>query len=142
MRALLDVNVLLALFDPEHKHHDEAQSWWNAQQEQGWASCPLTQNGFIRVISNPAYERPLPLSGAVALMQAQAGRPGHVFWPDDISFADAAIFDHDRLQGPNQITDAYLLALAVRNGGRLATLDRGISLAAVRGAKAEHLVML
>jgi uncharacterized protein len=102
VRALLDVNVLLALFDPEHKHHDEAQSWWNAQQEQGWASCPLTQNGFIRVISNPAYERPLPLSGAVALMQAQAGRPGHVFWPDDISFADAAIFDHDRLQGPNQ----------------------------------------
>jgi toxin-antitoxin system PIN domain toxin len=142
VRALLDVNVLLALFDPEHKHHDDAVSWWTTQQDQGWASCPMTQNGFVRVISNPAYKRPLPLAGAVTLMQAQAARPGHVFWPDDISFTDAGLFDHGRLQGPNQITDAYLLALAVRNRGCLATFDRGIALDAVRGAKAEHVVIL
>jgi hypothetical protein len=102
----------------------------------------LTQNGFVRVISNPAYKHPLPLSGAVALIQAQAGRLGHVLWPDDVSFSDAAVFDHERLQGPNQITDAYLLALAVKNGGRLVTFDRGISLEAVSGAKPEHLVIL
>jgi toxin-antitoxin system PIN domain toxin len=142
VRALLDVNVLLALFDPEHKHHNEALSWWNTHRDRGWASCPLTQNGFVRVISNPAYKRPLPLSGAVALIQAQTERPGHAFWPDDISFADAGVFDHERLQGPNQITDAYLLALAVRNGGCLATFDRGIALEAVRGATADHVVTL
>lgn len=142
MSALLDVNVLLALFDPAHMHHSKASAWWSDRRGEGWASCPLTQNGFVRVISGPGYERPLALAEALALLRAQLGEPGHEFWPDDISVADSQLFDHARLHGPGQITDAYLLALAVKRGGRLVTLDKSIALAAVRGARAEHLVAL
>ena len=142
MSALLDVNVLLALFDPELEHHAEASRWWSENRGAGWASCPLTQNGFVRVISNPSYHRPLPLADAVALIGAQISQPGHVFWPDDISLTDAGLFDHGRLHGPSQITDAYLLALAVKNDGSLVTYDRGIALDAVRGAQSGHVVTL
>lgn len=142
MSALLDVNVLLALFDPEHIHHAEAFAWWTGDRRESWASCPLTQNGFVRVISGSGYERPLPFAEALALLHAQVERPDHEFWPDDVSLADGDVFDHSRLHGPGQITDAYLLALAVKRGGRMVTLDRSIPLAAVRGAKAEHVVQL
>lgn len=142
MSALLDVNVLLALFDPKHERHAEAFQWWSGNRAGGWASCPLTQNGFVRVISSPGYARPLSLAGAVSLIGAQISQPGHVFWPDDISLVDAGLFDHRRLYGPSQITDVYLLALAVRNGGCLVTFDRSIALAAVRGAQMGHVVTL
>ncbi len=142
MTALLDVNVLVALFDPEHIHHAEASGWWIDHRDEGWASCPLTQNGFVRVISGSGYERPLQLAEALAVLAAQLARPDHEFWPDDISLADAGLFNHRRLHGPGQITDAYLLALAVGRGGRLVTLDKSIPLVAVRGAKPEHLVAL
>ena len=142
MSALLDLNVLLSLFDPAHVHHAKAFAWWNDRRSEGWASCPLTQNGFVRVISGPGYERPRALAEALALLRAQLDEPGHEFWPDDISLADSHLFDHARLHGPGQITDAYLLALAVKNGGRLVTLDKSIALTAVRGARAEHLVAL
>ncbi|MCF8476765.1 MAG: PIN domain-containing protein [Pseudolabrys sp.] len=142
MSALLDVNVLLALFDPEHIHHAEAIAWWADHRDEGWASCPLTQNGFVRVISGSGYERPLPMAEALAVLSAQLERPDHEFWLDDISLADAGLFDHARLRGANQITDVYLLALAVKNGGRLVTFDRGIAIGAVRGAEAKHMVSL
>lgn len=142
MRALLDVNVLLALFDPDHPHHAAAVSWWTEQQAEGWASCPLTQNGFVRIVSAPSYRRPLRIDEAIRLLRAQLLKPGHVFWPDDISLSDPMLFDQGRLHGSRQITDVYLLALAVKNGGRLVTFDRGIALAAVRGAEARHVVML
>jgi toxin-antitoxin system PIN domain toxin len=103
---------------------------------------PLTQNGFVRVISNPGYSRPVALSDAVALLSAQVAEPGHVFWADDISLLDASVFNHARFHGPSQITDAYLLALAAKNGGRLVTLDRGIALAAVRGVQSNQVVVL
>jgi uncharacterized protein len=140
--ALLDVNVLLALFDPVHEHHAEAFRWWTDNRADGWASCPLTQNGFVRVISNPGYARPLPLAEAVSLIGAQAARPDHVFWPDDISLLDATLFDHRQLRGPRQITDAYLLALARKNGGRLVTFDQSFARDAVRGVQDVHLVTL
>jgi toxin-antitoxin system PIN domain toxin len=142
MRALLDVNVLLALFDPEQTHHRRAIAWWDEAKGEGWASCPLTQNGFIRVISKPDYPNSLPINAAISVLQAQMALPDHVFWPDDLSIADPAIFDHRRLLGPNQLTDAYLLALAVENGGRLVTFDRSISIAAVHRAEPPHLVVL
>lgn len=142
MSALLDVNVLLALFDPGHEHHVETFGWWRENRSAGWASCPLTQNGFVRVISNPSYGRHLSLSDAVALIGAQVSQPGHVFWSDDISLLDASLFDHGRVRGPSQITDVYLLALAAKNGGRLVTLDRGIALDAVRAAQSSQLVAL
>lgn len=142
MRALLDVNVLLALFDPAHTHHARALAWWSERQNEGWASCPLTQNGFLRIISNPRYPRPLTFADALAAIRAQIALPGHAFWPDNISIADADLFDHGRILGPNQITDVYLLALAVKNGGRLATFDQAIPLGAARGAQAQHVAVI
>jgi toxin-antitoxin system PIN domain toxin len=142
MRALLDVNVLLALFDSGHVHHVTASAWWTEHREDGWASSPFTQNGFVRVISNPRYARPVPIADAISLMRAQLLLPDHEFWPADISLADETIFDHSRILGPGQIADVYLLALAVRNKGRLVTFDRAIPLSAVRGAEARHLVVI
>lgn len=142
MRALFDVNVLLALFDSNHIHHARASSWWRICRDDGWASCPLTQNGFIRVISGPQYSRPCSSAEAIALIRAQTEQPGHAFWPDDISLLDPMLFDRDRILGSKQITDIYLLALAVKHGGRLATLDRRVPMGAVRDAEPRHLVVL
>jgi toxin-antitoxin system PIN domain toxin len=142
VRALLDVNMLLALFDAEHLHHARALAWWTDNRENGWASCPLTQNGFVRIISGDRYQRRRLMSDAMALLRAQIARPGHAFWPDDVSLTDPQRFDHTRVLGPNQITDAYLLALAVKNGGRLVTFDQAIPLSAVRGAEPRHVATI
>ena len=142
MRALFDVNALLSLFDPAHIHHSPAAKWWASHTSVGWASCPLTQNGFVRIISKPGYQRPIGLQTALSLLAKQVGGGNHQFWPGDISITDATLFDHSRILGPNQITDVYLLGLAVKNGGRLVSFDRGLPLKAVRGAEARHLVVL
>jgi toxin-antitoxin system PIN domain toxin len=142
VRALFDVNMLLALFDSEHIHHAPALSWWTANGDNGWASCPLTQNGFVRVIAGAGYPRSRQMADALLLLKAQIERPDHAFWPDDVTLIDSEMFDHRYLLGPKQITDAYLLALAVKNNGRLVTFDRAISLAAVHGARQKHLVAL
>ena len=134
--------MLLALFDPEHIHHDRALAWWTDNQDGGWASCPLTQNGFVRVISGPGYARPRGVTEGLEVLRGQMAQPGHAFWPDAISIADTQTFDHGRLLGTKQITDAYLLALAVKHGGRLATLDQGVPLRAVRGAEVKHLTVI
>jgi hypothetical protein len=142
LRALIDVNVLIALFDAAHVHHDRARAWWRANREAGWASCSLTQNGFVRVVSHPSYPKPVSLGLALEALAAQTALPEHEFWSDDVSITDGALFDRSRLYGPRQITDAYLLAPAVRHGGRLVTFDDAIALAAVRGARPENLVVL
>jgi uncharacterized protein len=142
MRALLDVNVLLALFDAQHIHHNQALTWWTDNRRAGWASSPLTQNGFIRVISSPRYRHPRAFADAIALLRAQIAQPGHAFWPDDISIADPDVVDHSRLLGPNQITDVYLLALAVKNAGFLVTFDRSVPIRAVRGAETKNLTII
>lgn len=142
MRALFDVNALLAMFDGGHVHHEAISTWWRGVREYGWASCPLTQNGFLRIISGPRYPGSKPLSDAVGLLRAQAEIPGHEFWADDLTILDDAVFPHGHLLGPNQITDVYLLALAVRRGGRLVTFDRSIAAAAVRGSEPRHIVIL
>ena len=139
MRTLLDVNMLLALFDSGHTMHRKAASWWKANDAGGWASCPLTQNGFLRIASQRRYQRPVALPDAIRLLQSWAVPPRHEFWPDDLSIVDNSIVEHTRLLTHAQITDIYLLALAVKHGGRLVTLDRGLPLAAVRGAEAVHL---
>jgi hypothetical protein len=142
MRALFDVNALLAVFDKTHRFHARARTWWSANSGEGWATCPITQNGFVRVMSQPAYvQTRIPIEGA-KLLHLGLNQPGHQFWPDDISITDASVFDHSRILGPNQITDVYLLGLAVKNGGRLVTFDRGVPISAVRGADARHLVAL
>jgi len=142
MRALLDVSVLLPLFDTGHIQHQPAKAWCAENADAGWASCPLTQNGFVRIACQLGYPRPARMFDALAVLRDQIALPDHEFWPDDISITDDRLFDQAYILGPNQITDIYLLGLAVKNGGRLVTFDRGLPIKAVRGAEARHLVVL
>jgi toxin-antitoxin system PIN domain toxin len=142
MRALLDVNVLIALLDGAHVGHNIAHHWLEREIAPGWASCPLTQNGCIRIMSQPAYPGSLA-AAEVALRLAEAARgPAHAFWPDDVSLLDDGVLDWARVLGHRQVTDNYLLALAVRHGGRFVTFDSRIDGRAVQGASASHLVVL
>ncbi len=142
MRSLLDINMLLALSDPKHPHHVRAQRWRQTDPGQGWASCPLTQNGFLRIASQKSYANPIPLPHALVVLRQLTARPDHQFWPDDLSLLDSAAIDHSRLLGPRQLTDVYLLALAVKHGGRFVTLDTGIALSSARGATVPQLVSI
>jgi toxin-antitoxin system PIN domain toxin len=142
MRALLDVNVLIALLDAGHLHHRPSREWLSRHLDAGWASCPLTQNGCIRVLSQPAYPNAMPVAQVAARLAEAAQHPAHAFWPDSISLLQPDSLAWDRLLSSRQVTHAYLLALAVERGGRLVTLDRGVPLAAVRGARSQHLVVL
>lgn len=142
MRALLDVNVLVALLDSDHVHHGVARNWLAAEIESGWASCPITQNGLIRILSQPRYPGSISVARAVERLRAATATPYHQYWTCDLSILDPELFDRTRLHGPGQVTDAYLLALAVRNGGRFVTLDASVAAHAVRGAGRGHLVVL
>jgi len=139
MRSLLDVNVLIALLDSDHSLHGPALHWFAEHARHGWASCPITQNGCIRIMSHPGYPNAPPVQVIVERLADATASPLHEFWPDDISILDAAVMDAGRVHGPRQVTDLYLLALAVRRGGRLVTFDQSIASAAVRGADARHL---
>lgn len=142
MRALLDVNVLIALLDSDHALHASAIQWFAANGKEGWASCPITQNGCIRVMSHPGYPNALPVSAIVERLAEAASAPQHAFWPDDATLLDDATVDTARIHGPGQLTDVYLLALAVKHRGRLVTFDKSIALEAARGAKRQHLLVL
>ena len=141
-RALLDVNVLIALHDEQHLHHDSAAQWFEGNARHGWASCPLTQNGCMRIMSQPGYPNPVPLAEALAMLSHSCSHASHAFWSDDISLLDATRLHHSRMHGHRQLTDLYLLALAVEHKGRFVTFDAQIPLNAVRGATARHLVSI
>lgn len=136
------MNVLLALLDSDHVDHSRAHRWLHDEIDAGWASCPITENGFVRIISQPRYPSPISPAEAIALLGRAAADDRHEFWPCDVSLLDAGVLDRSRLHGPRQVTDAYLLALATARGGRFVTFDRSLSLAAVRGAREEHLIVL
>lgn len=142
MRSLLDVNVLLALLDESHLHHTTATDWLDRHLRQGWASCPMTQNGCLRILSQPAYRNSQPTAVVAQRLRAATADRSHVFWPDSVSLVEAGRLRWDRVLTSRQITDAYLLALATAEGGRLVTFDRGISVDAVPGATAKHLLTL
>jgi toxin-antitoxin system PIN domain toxin len=142
MRALFDVDVLLALFDQDHSLHAQVRNWWADNNADGWATCPLTQNGFTRVMSQPGYPKPRPIADVMQVLRLGLDQANHEFWPDGISITDAEMFDRTHILGPRQITDVYLLGLAMTNGGRLVTFDRGVPLKAVRSAEARHLIVL
>jgi len=142
MRALLDVNVLIALLDAAHVHHGIAAQWLGRNIEQGWASCPITQNGCVRIMSQPAYPSPLPPALVAERLREAAGAGHHAFWPDSASLLDETVISWQAVLTSRQITDAYLLALAVHHRGRLVTFDRNVPLAAVQGATSRHLVLL
>jgi len=132
---LLDINILVALFDAAHVHHEAAHRWFAAVGNSSWATCPITENGFVRVLSNPAYPTVSASPGELAgRLRAFCSEPGHVFWHDVVSVTDSSLFDMSRSSGHQQITDLYLAGLAVRHGGKLATFDTSIPVAALVGA--------
>lgn len=132
--ALLDVNVLVALFDPDHPHHEPAHEWFAANRTGGWATCPLTENGLVRILSNPAYTETHEAPAAIRdRLDAFCGSGQHHFYADEVSLRDSGLF---RLAAVThrQLTDIYLLGVARHHGGRLATFDRSIPRGAVNGA--------
>ena len=142
MRALLDVNVLIALLDADHALHARATQWFARHARAGWASCPITQNGCVRIMSHPGYPNALSVRAVMERLAEAGSSAYHEFWPDDISLLDARIADSARIHGPRQLTDLYLLALAVRRGGQFVTFDSSVSLSAIRGAEKKHVVTL
>jgi hypothetical protein len=138
----LDVNVLIALLDSDHASHESAISWFAKHAREGWASCPITQNGCIRIMSNPGYPNPLPVQALVDHLADACHEEIHEFWPDGVSLLDSDAVDSTRIHGPRQLTDIYLLALAVQHRGRLVTFDTGITLEAVRQATTQNLLIL
>lgn len=142
-RTLLDVNVLIALLDDAHVFSRRANEWLDAAPRR-IATCPIVENGVIRIMSAPAYSathRASPEQVADGL-KALAEGLDHAFWADEVSVLDESLIDFSRLHGHRQITDAYLLALAVRRGGALASFDAAVPMAAVRGAARRHLLAL
>ncbi len=142
MRSLLDVNVLIALLDSGHLMHRTAMSWLEREIGSGWASCPITENGVIRIMSQPGYPNSrTPVEVADRLAEA-CSSPHHVFWPEDISLLAGSILDWGRILGHRQVTDAYLLALATRHEGRFVTFDQRVSVDTVISASAENLCVI
>jgi uncharacterized protein len=142
MRALLDVNVLIALLDGGHVHHAAANAWLAANIREGWASCPLTQNGCLRIMSTGAYPRAQSVSAVAARLSEATETRFHEFWPDEISVLDATRFKPSRWLSSRQITDAYLLALAVHREGTFVTLDRNVDFDLVLGAEPRHFAVI
>ena len=125
--ALLDINILTALLWPTHEHHDAAHRWFGDRADASWATCSLTQLGFVRIVSNAAFSRDaLSPIEALALLGENLAHPAHEFWTDSLQVRAAVKGMEARLQGHKQLTDAYLLALSHRRKGVLATFDRGL----------------
>jgi uncharacterized protein len=142
MRFLLDVNVLIALIDPVHVLHDRAHSWFAVEGYKAWATCPLTENGVLRIVGHPRYPNSPGSPAAVAgLLTSFRRLSGHAFWPDDISLFDSEHVDTARLLDSAHVTDSYLLALAHAHKGQLATFDRSIPTQSVAdGSRALHVI--
>jgi uncharacterized protein len=140
-RALLDVNVLIALFDATHVHHEAAHDWFADNRSKGWATCAITENGFVRVLTNPRSAVDARVTTIIKSLRTFCASGHHAFWPDDLSVRDE-MFDLSFAQGYRQLTGVYLLGLAVRNNGRLATFDQGVPLKAVKGANRETLAVI
>lgn len=133
---LLDVNVLIALVDPAHVQHEQAHAWFARVGKKAFATCPLTENGLLRIVGHPKYPNsPGSPSAVMTALAAIRALPGHRFWVDKISLAEAEFVDASRLSSHTQVTDTYLLALASAHGGRLASMDKRLVVDAVVGGK-------
>ena len=141
MRSLLDVNVLVALFDERHIHNKLAHDWLEKNLKHGWASCPITENGLIRILSNPSYSRVhrFTVEDIASRLRDFRDSTDHEFWPDSLSILDSSQFDVNAILGPRQLTDVYLLGLAANQGGRFVTFDRTIQKHAATQAKGSTL---
>ncbi len=141
---LLDVNVLIALLDPAHVNHEAAHRWFAQAREYRWATCPITENAVIRILSNPNYPSVdwMPNEVMGHLDGFLTGKLGHLFWEDSVSLQDDLLFERWMIRGHKQLTDIYLLGLAVSKDGILTTFDRSIPLKAVKGATESHIKLL
>jgi hypothetical protein len=130
------------LIDPAHIQHDRAHEWFAVSGRKAWATCPLTENGVLRIVGHARYPNSPGTPAAVAdLLTGLCRLPGHDFWPDDITLLDSGRLDGSRILDSTQVTDSYLLALASAHGGQLATFDqRLVTDAVVNGAHALHLI--
>ena len=139
---LLDVNVLIALVDPAHVQHDAAHDWFAQRADHHWATCPITETGLLRIVGHARYPNsPGTPAAVVGILAGLCELPGHVFWPDDIRLLDRERIDASRLLHASQVTDSYLLALARKRSGKLATFDHRLVVNAVRGG-AEALLLI
>lgn len=135
MAALLDVNALIALIDRDHVSHDPIHRWFAAHAHKGWATCSITENGIVRVLSQPAYPsgQRSPAEALHVLRALKAAyRKIHEFWADDVSLTDESLFNPAFITGPRQVTDAYLLGLAARRKQRVVSFDRSLPWQAIR----------
>ena len=139
MRALLDVNVLIALLDAEHLHHEAARRWLRDNVRHGWATCPITENGCLRIMAQPGYPGRLPAPVVAERLREATATEHHRFWPDAVSLLSRRVVEWRRIIGPKQITDVHLLALAVERQGRFATFDARIAPDTVVGAGERHI---
>ena len=133
---LLDVNVLIALIDPAHVQHEQAHAWFSRVGKKSFATCPITENGLVRIVGHPKYPNsPGPPSTVIPALAAIRVLPGHVFWADEISIADESFISGPHLSSHARVTDSYLLGLANSHGGRLATMDHRLATEAVPGGR-------
>jgi toxin-antitoxin system PIN domain toxin len=142
--ALLDVSLLVALFDSDHVHHEAAHDWFADHNSDGWATCALTQNGFVRILANPRYPTTVMYRPAELLQHLHqfCGSKHHVFWAESVSLTDTKIFSAALIRGHRQVSDVYLLGLAKKMRGYLATFDAGIPLSSVIGASRSNLAVI
>ena len=138
----MDVSVLIALLDEDHIHYAKATDWFQKNLEQGWITCPLTENGYIRIVSGTGYDNPLSIAESVQRLRNLTTIPYYEFVADDISFRDNTVVDVQLLTGHKQLTDVYLLALAAEHDMRFVTLDTRISTSAVIGADQSNLLII
>ena len=125
MTSLLDVSVLISLLDANHEHHAAVMGWFEKNAD-SWASCPITQNGYLRVVTQASYPNAISVNAAIQKLRQAVSTTAHVFLSDNISLLDKQHVAHRHIQGPKQMTDIYLLALSVSHGARFVTLDTGV----------------
>lgn len=137
MGRLLDVNALIALLDPNHVHHEVMHIWFGARKAWTWATCPLTENGLVRVLAQPSYPGgPFAPRQTIGMLRSWIANQdkSYEWWADDVSLTDATLFRAEHVVAARQVTDVYLLGMAHRRGGRLVSLDRSLPWAAIHGA--------
>ena len=126
-RNLLDVNVLIALTSIEHPQYAAAQQWFDSLVNEDWGICPLTEAGYVRIVTNPAIGPIMrTFAQAAAILADLAQRKGYRYWPITETWSSLTASFRDRIFGPQQVTDAYLLGLAIKHDGVLVTFDRGL----------------
>lgn len=137
---MLDVNCLIALIDPQHVNHEAAHRWFATREPRNWATCPLTENGLVRVLAQPAYKGgPQPPATTISLLRSwkESDPEAYEQWSNDVSLTDRTLFRPEYLVTPGQIADAYLLGLAARHEGRLVSFDRHMPWEAVQGGSTD-----